>query len=229
VLGVALVFRAMSMSIRMGLPGDGLEWAKRGQVQPEQVRIPSGGSSQQESGCRVAGQRCGRPHHCMVLIHLDCEAEPAFWVHVWRSSECHSCESHWDSTVEASAELDYNGFWVSVSRIINEILELVKVVVDCLLALEIGGLLQNINSGSFQIQRYEILSEFFFEVQPIKKVEMSGVRFVFEFTDRPVGVMAGQRQYTLQHHATLESRSEAEAEAEAGGVPLTPIPSRRCY
>jgi len=49
--------------------------------------------------------------------------------------------------------------------------------------------------------------------------------------------MAGQRQYTLQHHATSESRSEAEAEgeqeaeaeAEAGGVPLTPIPSRRCY
>jgi len=49
--------------------------------------------------------------------------------------------------------------------------------------------------------------------------------------------MAGQRQYTLQHHATLESRSEAEAEgeqeaeaeAEAGGVPFTPMPSRRCY
>ena len=39
--------------------------------------------------------------------------------------------------VEALVELDYNSFQVGVSGVINEILELVKVVVNHLLALEI--------------------------------------------------------------------------------------------
>jgi len=54
-----------------------------------------------------------------VLIHLDCETEPGFWVRIRRSSLCHSCEGHRDPTVKALAELDHDGFWVSVSGIVN--------------------------------------------------------------------------------------------------------------
>jgi len=47
------------------------------------------------------------------------------------------------------AELDHDGFWVGVSRIVNQVLELVKVVVDHPLALKVGGYLQDIDDSSF--------------------------------------------------------------------------------
>jgi len=43
--------------------------------------------------------------------------------------------------VKALAELDYNSFRVCVSRIVNKILALVKVVIDHLFALKVGGCL----------------------------------------------------------------------------------------
>ena len=117
-----------------------------GQVQPGWVRISLEGGSWRESGCRVVGERHGNPR----LPHSsDCKTEPAFQVSIQRPSECHSREGHRDLTVEASAELDYNGFWVSVSGIVNKILELVEVVVDCPFALKIGGCLQDVNGSGF--------------------------------------------------------------------------------
>jgi len=77
----------------------------------------------------------------MVLVYPDCETEPGFQVCIRRPSECHPCESRRDSAVKASAELDYDGFRVGVSRIVNKIVELVEVVVDRPFALEVGGCL----------------------------------------------------------------------------------------
>jgi len=49
---VALVFRAVSMSIGTGLPRDGLEWAKR---------VAGAVRTGQDSGHRVVGERHGTP------------------------------------------------------------------------------------------------------------------------------------------------------------------------
>jgi len=54
-----------------------------------------------------------------VLIHLDCKMEPGFWVCIRRPSVCHPCEGRRDPMVKASAELDHDGFQVSVSGIVN--------------------------------------------------------------------------------------------------------------
>jgi len=59
VSGVALVFRAVSMSIGTGLPGDRLEWAKRSQDGLGYRQ--RAGSSQRELGHRVVGERRGTP------------------------------------------------------------------------------------------------------------------------------------------------------------------------
>jgi len=65
-----------------------------------------------------------------VLVYPDCETEPGFRVCIGRSSERHPCEGRRDSAVKASVELDYNGFQVGVSGIINKVAELVEVIVD---------------------------------------------------------------------------------------------------
>jgi len=66
----------------------------------------------------------------VVLVYLDCETEPGFRVCIGRPSEGHPCEGRRDLAVKASAELDYNGFRVGVSGIVNKVAELVEVVVD---------------------------------------------------------------------------------------------------
>jgi len=78
---------------------------------------------------------------CAVLVYPDCETEPGFRVCIRRPSEHHPCESRRDSAVKASVELDYDGFRVGVSRIVNKVAELVEVVVDRPFALEVGGCL----------------------------------------------------------------------------------------
>jgi len=79
--------------------------------------------------------------HGAVLIHSDCEAKPGLGIRIRRSSGCHSC--HWqgrqDLAVKALAELDYDGFRVGVSGIVNKVAELVKVVVDQPFALEVSS------------------------------------------------------------------------------------------
>jgi len=74
--------------------------------------------------------------------------------------------------VEASAELDYNGFRVGASGIVNKIPELVKIIIDRPLALKIGGRLQDVNGGGFRIQRHKVLSELILKVQPVEEAEV---------------------------------------------------------
>ena len=121
-----------------------------------------------------------------VLIHPDCETEPGFRVHIRRSSVCYSREGRRDPTVKALAELDRDSFRVGVSGIINQVPELVKVVVNRPLALKVGGHLQDIDGSGFQVERHKVLSEFFFEVQPVDKAEVAGHCFLFKFAGRPV-------------------------------------------
>jgi len=121
----------------------------------------------------------------VVLIHLDCEAEPGFRVRIRRSSTCHSREGRRDSTVEAPVEFDCNGFRVGVSGIVNQVPELVEVVVDSPLALKVGGCLQDVDGSGFQVEWHKVLSEFFFKVQPINEAEVAGLHFLFKFMGRP--------------------------------------------
>ena len=93
-------------------------------------------------------------------------------------------------------ELDYNSFQVGVSGIINKIPELVKVVVDCSLALKIGSCLQDVNGGGFRIQWHEVLSELILEVQPVKEADAAGLRFLFKFAGRPA---AGASSLHIRH------------------------------
>jgi len=88
--------------------------------------------------------------------------------------------------VKASVKLDYNGFRIGASGIINKIPELVEIIVDHLLALKTGGHLQDINGSSFRIQRHEVLSELIFKIQPIEEAEVAGLCFLFKFVGRPV-------------------------------------------
>jgi len=132
----------------------------------------------------------------MVLIHPDCKAEPAFWVCIQGPSECHSHKGCSDSTVEASAEFDYNGFRVGVSGIVNKILKLVEVVVDCPLALKVGGCLQDVNGSGFRIQRHKVLSEFILKIQPVDEAEAAGLCFLFKFMGRPA---AGVSSLHIRH------------------------------
>ena len=120
-----------------------------------------------------------------VLIHPDCETEPGFRVCIQRSSVCHSPEGRRDPTIKASAEFDHNGFQVGVSGIINQVPELVEVVINRPLALKVGSHLQDVDGSSFRVERHKVLSEFFFEVQPVDEAEVAGLRFLFKFMDRP--------------------------------------------
>jgi len=122
----------------------------------------------------------------VVLIHPDCKAEPGFQVCIRRSSIRHSHEGHRDLTVKALAEFDYDGYRAGVSGIVNQVPELVKVVVNRPLALKVVSCLQNVDGSSFRVEWHKVLSEFFFEVQPVNEAEVAGLRFLFKFMDHPV-------------------------------------------
>jgi len=62
---------------------------------------------------------------CMVLVHLNSELEPRFRVCVQRAAGCHSSKGRCNLAVEPTTELDYDGLLVSVSRVVDEITELV--------------------------------------------------------------------------------------------------------
>ena len=65
-----------------------------------------------------------------VLVHLDGKTEPGFGIRVRGSPVGHSCKGRRDSMVEPSAEFHYDCFQVGVAGVLNEVLELVKVIVD---------------------------------------------------------------------------------------------------
>jgi hypothetical protein len=48
-------------------------------------------------------------------------------------------------------ELDYDGFGIGVARVVHEVAELVKVIVDCALALEVCGRFQGVHGSGFGI------------------------------------------------------------------------------
>jgi len=98
--------------------------------------------------------------------------------------------------VKTSAELDHNSFQVGVSGIVNQISELVEVIVNCLLALKIGGCLQDIDGSSLQIQQHKVLSELIFKVQPVNEAEAASLRFLFKFVGHPA---AGTSSLHVRH------------------------------
>jgi len=93
-------------------------------------------------------------------------------------------------------ELDYNGFQVGVSGIVNKIPELVEVVIDRPFALKIGSCLQDVNGSGFRIQWHKVLSEFILKVQPVNEVEAAVLHFLFKFAGRPV---AGTSSLHVRH------------------------------
>ena len=98
--------------------------------------------------------------------------------------------------IEASAGLDYSGYWGGVSGIVNKIPELVEVVINRPLALKIGSRLQDINGGGLRIQWHKVLSELIFEVRPVEEAEAAGLRFLFKFVGHPA---AGTSSLHIRH------------------------------
>ena len=73
--------------------------------------------------------------------------------------------------IKSLAKLDHNGFWVSVPRVVDEVAELVKVVVNCSLALEVGCHFQHVDSRSLSVEWGEVLSELLLKVEPVNEAE----------------------------------------------------------
>jgi len=65
-------------------------------------------------------------------------------------------------------------------------MELVEVIINCPLALKVGGHFQDVDGSRLRVEWHEVLSELFFEVQPIDEAEVAGLRFLFEFAGHPV-------------------------------------------
>ena len=72
-------------------------------------------------------------HECLiggpVLVHCPSHGIPGLRLGIRWPSGCHGCYSILDLGVEASAKLDYDGFWVRVARVSNQVLELIQVVI----------------------------------------------------------------------------------------------------
>jgi len=80
---------------------------------------------------------------------------------------------------------DLHKTWVSVPRVLNEVLEHIKVVINQTFALKVGGGFQGIDSSGFNIKEEEVFSKFFFKVEPVDETKMTGLRFVFKFVHCP--------------------------------------------
>jgi len=51
--------------------------------------------------------------------------------------------------------------------------------------LKVGSCFQDVDGSGLRVEWHEVLSELFFEVQPIDEAEVAGLRFLFEFAGRP--------------------------------------------
>ena len=91
-----------------------------------------------------------------------------------------------------SAELEHDSPQVSVSRVVDEVPEVVQIVVDCLFAMKIGHHLQYINGGSFRIKGHEVLPKLFLKVRPIEESKMTipGVHFILKLPGSPMASMS---------------------------------------
>ena len=90
-------------------------------------------------------------------------------------------------------EFDHDGLRVGVSRVVNQVPELVEVVVNCPPTLEVRRRLQGVDCGGLCIEGSEVLTEFFLEVGPIEESESSflGGRFEFELSGCPAAGSSG--------------------------------------
>jgi len=125
----------------------------------------------------------------LILVHLDCQTEPGFWVSIGWPSNGHASERHQDSMVQPSVELDYNGLWVGVLSITYEVPELIQVGIDCSVTLEVVHHLESIDSSSFSIKGQEVLLELFFKVEPVKEMKSSFACFSLELVHCPASSM----------------------------------------
>ena len=73
----------------------------------------------------------------LILVYLDCQMEPGFWVSVGWPSNGHVSKRHRDSMVKSSTELDYNGLQVRVLGIAYEVPELIQVGIGRSVTLEV--------------------------------------------------------------------------------------------
>jgi len=126
-----------------------------------------------------------------VLVHSDGKTEPGFGIRVCGSPVGHPGKGRQDSAVEASAEFHHNCFQVGVARVLNEVLELVKVIINRPSTLEVRRGFQHVHGCSFGIEGHEVLPELIFEIGPVDETEVSGLHFVFEFAVRPAACTSG--------------------------------------
>jgi hypothetical protein len=61
----------------------------------------------------------------VVLVHLDSEVEPDFWICIGWLSGCHSCKSGGYLLVKSSAEFHHDGFGIGIPGVIHQVTELV--------------------------------------------------------------------------------------------------------
>src|SRR6266508_1635851 len=92
--------------------------------------------------------------------------------------------------VQTLTKLNYYGFGVGVPQVLNKVLEHVEVVINRTFALKVGGGFQGIDGSSFSVEWEEVFSKFFFEVEPVDKMEMTSLCFVFKFAYYPVVSMS---------------------------------------
>jgi len=117
------------MSIGTGLPGDRLEWV----CSRSSLSRLGGHQNAAYAGSQKVGLPVGGVEgfiRSAVLVHSDGKTEPGFGIRVGGPPIGHSHKGCRDLTVEASAELHHNHFQVGVAGVLNEVLELVKVIVD---------------------------------------------------------------------------------------------------
>jgi len=90
-----------------------------------------------------------------------------------------------------SAELHHNCFRVGVARVLNEVLELVKVIVDRPSTLKVQHGFQHVHGCGFGIEGHEVFLELLFKIDPVDEAEVSGLCSMFKFAGRLVACTSG--------------------------------------
>ena len=93
--------------------------------------------------------------------------EPGLWISVRWSSCSHPGQGIRDAAVKPSAELYHDCFWVFVTRIIDEVPKLIKVVIDQTFTLEISSCLESVDRSGLCIQSGEDFMELILKVMPV--------------------------------------------------------------
>jgi len=108
--------------------------------------------------------------HRSVLINSNRSFIPAFRVKIIRSVGSHCGYRITDFRVEPTPKFYHDGFWTCVSRLRNQVSEVVQVVAYTTAALEVCLSFQSIGGNRIRMQWVEFISEDRSEVIPIYKV-----------------------------------------------------------